>query len=399
MALEFKDRVRVYTATTGTSDLTLGAAFPGYRTFSSASVTNGATVKYTLEEGVAWEVGVGTYNSGTGVLARTTVEASSAGGTTKITLTGSATVWIDVSAAWLVSPSFTGLISQATTSTGGTFYPYSSLHSAMVNNDVEAFLIGSAATSGNASYFGHKKAAIKNVAVFGMLGGTDFLTVDESGNLANNGATWYIDATGNSEFVQVYAQEFGLFDTNIDHTLDMVVGEDLTADRDLTIIVNDADRVLTIPGNATISGTMAVASGKVLTVSNTLTFTGTDGTTQNFPEVSADIGFRGIPQNSKSADYTIAATDNGKHVYHPGADTTARTWTINSNANLALPIGFTVTFVNDTLGGIITIAITADTLVWMPSGSTGSRFLAANGIATIIKIASTRWALTGVGLT
>jgi hypothetical protein len=42
--------------------------------------------------------------------------------------------------------------------------------------------------------------------------------------------------------------------------------------------------------------------------------------------------FSNIPQNSKSAAYTTVATDAQKHIFHPSADTTARTWTIDSNA-------------------------------------------------------------------
>lgn len=106
-----------------------------------------------------------------------------------------------------------------------------------------------------------------------------------------------------------------------------------------------------------------------------------------------------LPQNSKSADYTTVLTDSGKHIYHPSADTNARTWTIDSNANVAYPIGTAITFVNDTSAGVITIAITDDTLVLAGAGTTGSRTLAANGIATAVKIASTRWMISGTGLT
>lgn len=109
-------------------------------------------------------------------------------------------------------------------------------------------------------------------------------------------------------------------------------------------------------------------------------------------------GFRGIPQNSKSTDYTTILTDAGKHLYHPGADTSARTWTIDSNANVAYPIGTELVFVNDTLGGVITISITSDTLVLSPGGSTGNRSLAASGIARALKITSVRWIISGSGL-
>lgn len=106
-----------------------------------------------------------------------------------------------------------------------------------------------------------------------------------------------------------------------------------------------------------------------------------------------------IAQNSQSADYTLVLSDAGKHIYHPGADTTARTWTIPANASVAFPIGTAVTFVNDTSAGVITIAITSDTLVLAGSGTTGSRTLAANGMATAVKVTSTRWIISGSGLT
>lgn len=112
-----------------------------------------------------------------------------------------------------------------------------------------------------------------------------------------------------------------------------------------------------------------------------------------------NAGFLEIPQNSKSAAYTTVLSDSGKHIYHPSADTTARTWTIDSNANVPYPIGTAITFDNDTSAGVITLAITTDTLVWLPSGTTGSRSIAANGQGTILKVAATRWHLTGIGIT
>jgi hypothetical protein len=107
-----------------------------------------------------------------------------------------------------------------------------------------------------------------------------------------------------------------------------------------------------------------------------------------------------IRQNSQSADYTLVLTDGGKHIYHPAADTTARAWTIPANATVAFPIGTAVTFDNDFGAGAITIAITSDTLVLVgTAGSTGSRTLASGGQATALKVGSTRWRISGVGLT
>lgn len=112
-----------------------------------------------------------------------------------------------------------------------------------------------------------------------------------------------------------------------------------------------------------------------------------------------DVGFRNIPQNSQSAAYTCVLSDAGKHIYHPSADTTARTFTIPANASVAYPLGTAITFINDTSAGVVTIAITTDTLVFAGAGTTGSRTLAANGMATAIKIGTTRWMISGTGLT
>lgn len=125
-----------------------------------------------------------------------------------------------------------------------------------------------------------------------------------------------------------------------------------------------------------------------------------DGTTgkllKNGPTIAT---IKQVDQNSQSSAYTLVLTDAGKHIFHPSADTTARTWTIPANSSVAFPVGTAVTFVNDNAAGVITIAITSDTLVLAGAGTTGSRTLAANGVATALKIGATRWQINGTGLT
>nr|WP_286948248.1 DUF2793 domain-containing protein [Pseudomonas sp. UBA6718] len=106
----------------------------------------------------------------------------------------------------------------------------------------------------------------------------------------------------------------------------------------------------------------------------------------------------GIPQNIQSADYTLVIADNGKHIFHPSADTTPRTFTIPSNASVAFPVGAAVTFVNQDSAGAVTISISRDTMRFAGSGATGSRTLNQNGIATALKITSNEWVISGVGL-
>jgi hypothetical protein len=123
----------------------------------------------------------------------------------------------------------------------------------------------------------------------------------------------------------------------------------------------------------------------------------------NLSNTTADgtnaVGFKTIPQNSQSATYELVLADSGKHILHPSADTTARTFTIPANGSVAFPIGTAITFVNQASAGVVTIAITSDTMRLAGAGTTGSRTLAANGVATAIKLTATEWIISGVGLT
>lgn len=156
--------------------------------------------------------------------------------------------------------------------------------------------------------------------------------------------------------------------------------------------------------STTIQGVTATGTGSpVLATSPTLVTpilgTPTSGTLTNCTADGTNlIGFRNIPQNSQSAAYTTVLGDAGKHLYHPSADVTARTWTIDSNANVPYVIGTAITFINDNAAGVITISITADTMRLAGAGTTGSRTLAANGVATAIKMTATSWIISGTGL-
>lgn len=147
-----------------------------------------------------------------------------------------------------------------------------------------------------------------------------------------------------------------------------------------------------IAGRAGGTGSFAVTlTPATLSASRTLTLPE--------PGENVTLGYLNIPQNSQSAAYTLALTDSGKHILHPSADTTARTFTIPANSSVAFPVGTAITFVNQNGAGTVTIAITTDTMRLAGAGTTGSRTLAANGVATAIKITSTEWIISGSGLT
>jgi len=75
MSLVLADRVRQTTTSTGTGTITLDGSVDGFQSFSV--IGNNNTTYYTISGGTQWEVGIGTYFSGT--LARTTIISSSTG--------------------------------------------------------------------------------------------------------------------------------------------------------------------------------------------------------------------------------------------------------------------------------------------------------------------------------
>jgi hypothetical protein len=128
------------------------------------------------------------------------------------------------------------------------------------------------------------------------------------------------------------------------------------------------------------------------TFTGTVTGTPSAATTTNGAN---GIGYMGLPQNATTTGaYTILAADAGKHIY----STATRTVTIPANATTAMPVGATIVFVAAT-GATVTIAIATDTMYLAGAGTTGSRTLAAFGIATAVKITSTSWIISGNGLT
>ena len=146
------------------------------------------------------------------------------------------------------------------------------------------------------------------------------------------------------------------------------------------------------PGSGDVDGPASSVDDRIAT------FDGTTGKLlQDGGKTIAEV--RLIEQNSQSTAYTLVLGDGSKHMLHPSADTTARTFTIPANSSVAYPIGTAITFVNQNSAGVLTIAITTDTMRLAGAGTAGSRSLAANGMATALKITSTEWIISGTGLT
>ena len=130
MAIVVKDRVKVTTTTTGTSDFTLGAAAFGFQNFSV--IGNGNETYYAAVDPITgdFEVGIGTYTTAGPTLTRTTILESSAAGAkvsfsagTKdvfVTYPAERSVYLDTAGSYPVQNTFNTLNATTATLTGGT---------------------------------------------------------------------------------------------------------------------------------------------------------------------------------------------------------------------------------------------------------------------------------------
>lgn len=151
-------------------------------------------------------------------------------------------------------------------------------------------------------------------------------------------------------------------------------------------------------GTTTSTGSGSVVLSTSPTLVTPVLGTPTSGQLSNCTVDGTDaVGFRNTPVNSQSAAYTLVLTDAGKTILHPDSDDNARTFTIPAQSSVNYPIGTVITFVN--LINTVTIAITSDTMYLAGPGTTGSRTLAAYGVASAVKVASTTWVISGNGLT
>jgi len=140
--------------------------------------------------------------------------------------------------------------------------------------------------------------------------------------------------------------------------------------------------------------TVANVTSTGISITGTVSATVADATALN---TAASVGYLGMPQNSKSASYTLLIGDMGKHIY---VTATGQTITIPANSSVAYPVGTTIAFIAGPSATTVSIAITTDTMYLAgSSNTTGTRTLAAYGMATAVKVAATVWYINGTGLT
>lgn len=146
-------------------------------------------------------------------------------------------------------------------------------------------------------------------------------------------------------------------------------------------------------GNLLISNGTTWASTALTSFSGSATLS--SGSTISDGTTAFSIGYLNIPQNAQSGNYTLALTDNGKHVYSTNSG--SQTITIPTNASVAFPKGAALTIVNNGTTAI-TISTTSITLYQAGTTNTGNRTIATKGVATLLKVDTDTWFVSGSGV-
>jgi len=136
----------------------------------------------------------------------------------------------------------------------------------------------------------------------------------------------------------------------------------------------------------------------ILSTGATLTV-GLTGTSAAFTSITNNglaVGYLDVPQNPQAAAYTLTLTDRSEHIYYTGA---AAVLTIPTNATVAFPIGAATTIVNDGTGALSLTRAAGVTMKLVGTGANLDRSLAVAGIATLLKVGTNTWFLSGTGIT
>jgi len=151
---------------------------------------------------------------------------------------------------------------------------------------------------------------------------------------------------------------------------------------------------------ATTSGTVSTAAQPNITSLGTLvdlTVTGNiAGANINANTNGFAIGYKEIPPVVLSANDTLALEDSGKHFRSTTAGNI--TLSIPTNATVAFPTGTAISIVEQAAGNILVNAISGVTLYQAGNSTAGNRVVSTYGVATLMKVDTDTWFISGTGV-
>jgi hypothetical protein len=157
---------------------------------------------------------------------------------------------------------------------------------------------------------------------------------------------------------------------------------------------NSNVNIATANGNVTIAAvgnTTMTITGTGANVTGTLNVTGNiTGNTNGFA-----IGYLNIPQVAAS-NTTIALSDAGKHYYSTSSGNF--TLTIPNNATTTFATGTAISIVVQATGNVLVNAASGVTLYMAGNSTAANRAVSNYGMATLMKVNSDTWMISGTGV-
>jgi hypothetical protein len=131
---------------------------------------------------------------------------------------------------------------------------------------------------------------------------------------------------------------------------------------------------------------------------------GVSGVTRGYFDTSGNLNisngvgmspvYAGLPQNAlAAANYTTVISDANKGLFQ---NSTGHTITFPANSSVPYPVGTLITVING--AGVTTTISASDTIYWAANGATGSRTLGTVGMATLYRVSTAAWIISGSGL-
>ena len=148
---------------------------------------------------------------------------------------------------------------------------------------------------------------------------------------------------------------------------------------------------ITGSGTIAIDATVVTLDGTQTLTNKTVTALASGSTVQDSSGSSYAFGYRTMPQSANTSG-TLVLSDSAKHYYITSSVT------VPLNATVAFDIGTVITVVSNNTALSI-IPASGVTLQLANSASAGTRSLASNGIATMIKVGVNTWYISGTGVT
>ena len=116
-------------------------------------------------------------------------------------------------------------------------------------------------------------------------------------------------------------------------------------------------------------------------------------------DTQALVGYRYLPQENRSSDFTLELSHMGKHIYNTVNGQIELT--IPTNASVPFPIGTEIKLVNDSTASMLITRENTDTMVLVAEGQGYTNedivfWLPSDGLATLLKVSTNKWILSGL---